>query len=488
MNTYYDYLNAVEFAHQGALEKQYDYFLQKYPHIFKYVTVSSRPATHQDYYVPATLAHECQVYSVAFNEAGCRKIGCFPKTNTLRDCTAQDPTEYVAIGDQFFLACQPACHQLSPFIDTEFRDGKCWQTNTEKKIFALFPEKIHGVEIYQPMHGGLSLRDGDLVINPDYCTAFGLSFDRGECLAPIGQEIAEFFLGSTVFKSLKKLTIPAVFNAAATPAVPDDVRTVDHWLEGSASQQQGQAAYAANSSMPYIPDQTVSQTIREFMKDLAIDASVDVSLDYSLHVMKKRIPQSILKFSSTGVNRKLAQSALMKTITQSQALTAARVARGLFSTLSKVNVVMSVFGILSNVVDMFDPFNYNYVLDKETLSRVNEHLDFTFYKSNDRRVEMTPEKIWNVLEDDMSIYIETLEEKMDVYLAAVQLEDAHARTHLQKDLYNLKKIKKAYNWQKVFHVFFVMVLVVASILFLHYIAYFLLVYFIFILASPPSFY
>lgn len=486
MNTYYDYINAVEFGHNCALEHQYNYFLNKYPHIFKYVDIESRLATHADYYIPVSIANECKKYSVSFNEIGCRKIGCFPKTSALTDCTENDPTTYITIGENFYLSCQPACHELSQFIDTEFKDGKCFQANTEKKIFALFPEKIHNVQVYQPMHKGLNLKNGDLVINKDYCTAFGLSFENDECVAPIGQEIGEFFLGSTIYKSLKKASIQSSFNLVP-PAVPNDVQNVSNWLEGSPSMK-NTLNYQSNSSMPYIPSETFSQIFREFMKDFAMDIGSDISIDYSLNVMKKRIPKSTVKFSNMAINRKIVQSAMMKAITQSHALTFAKTARGLFSALSKVNIALSIFSIISNVVDIFDPFNYNYVLDKETLSKVNEHLDYAFYRSNNKIVEITPEKVWNILEEDMSIYIEKLEEKIDYYLEAVKMEDYNARYKIQKDLSKKKKTKIEYNWGKVFHAFFVMVLIIVSILLIHYIAYFILIYFIFILVYPPNFY
>lgn len=486
MNTYYDYINAVEFGHNCALEHQYNYFLNKYPHIFKYVDIQSRLATHTDYYVPPSIASECKIYSVAFNEIGCRKISCFPKTTGLTDCTEKDPTTYMSIGEDFYLSCQPACHELSPFIDTEFKDGKCWQMNTEKKIFALFPEVIHNVKVYQPMHKGLNLKNGDLVINKDYCTAFGLSFENDECLAPIGQEIAEFFLGSTVYKSLKKASIQSTMNLVP-PSVPNDVQNVSNWLEGSPSIKNN-STYQSKSSMPYIPAQTFSNILKDFMKDFATDMGSDFSIDYSLKVMKKRIPKSVIKVSNAAINRKIVQSAMMKAITQSHALTFAKVARGLFSSLSKVNIVMSVFGVVSNVIDIFDPFNYNYVLDKETISRVNEHLDYVFYQSNNRKVEITPEKVWNILEEDMSLYVEKLEEKIDYYLEAVKLEDYNSRYKIQKDIFKSKKTKIEYNWHKVFHAFFVMILIISSILFIQYIAYFILLYFLFILVYPPSFY
>lgn len=486
MNTYYDYINAVEFAHNCALEHQYNYFLNKYPHIFKYVDVQSKLATHKDYYIPAAIKNECKIYSVAFNEIGCRKIGCFPKTASLTDCTEKDPTTYISIGENFYLSCQPACHELSPFIDTEFKDGKCWQMNTEKKIFALFPEQIHNVEVYQPMHKGLNLQNGDLVINKDYCTAFGLSFENDQCTAPIGQEIAEFFLGSSIYKTLKKATIQSSFNLVP-PSVPNDVKNINSWLEGSPSMKNN-STYQLTSSMPYIPAEAFSNILKDFMKDLTIDVSVDFSIDYSLKVMKKRIPKSVIKMSNMAINRKVVQSAMMKAITQSHALSFAGAARGLFSALSKINIAMSLFSIVSNVIDLFDPFNYNYVLDKETISKVNEHLDYTFYRSNNKNVEITPEKVWNILEDDMSVYVDKLEEKIDYYLEAVKLEDYNSRYKIQKEISKKKKTKIEYNWHKVFHVFFVMILIIASILFIHYIAYFILLYFIFILVYPPSFY
>ena len=479
-------MNAVEFAHNYALEHQYQHFLKKYPHIFKYVNNNTRQATNKDYYVPSSIQNECKVYSITFNETGCRKIGCFPKTKILTDCTKSDPTEYITIGSNFYLSCQPACHEISRSIDTEFKNGKCWQANTEKKIFALFPEKIHNVEVYQPMHKGLDIQNGDLTINKDYCAAFGLSFDKNECIAPIGQEIGEFFLGSSVYKSIKKASIKSSFNLAPPP-VPYDVQNLNNWLEGSQSLKLN-SQYQSNKSMPYIPSETLSTVYQNLVKDLTTDISVDLSIDHTLKVMKNRIPRSVIKFSNMAIDRKIIQSAMVKAISQSHSLAFSQVARGLFTTLSKVNIIMSIFGTISTIVDVFDPFNYNYVLDKDTISKVNQYLDYTFYRSNNRNVEITPEKIWNILESDMSMYVEKLEEKIDHYLKAVVLEDYNARNVVQKKISDKKKMKTEYNWHKIFHIFFVMVLLITAVLFIQYIAFFMLIYFLFILYNQPSFY
>lgn len=486
MNTYYDILNAVEFAHNSAFEHQYLYFLNKYPHIFKYVDIQSRPATNKDYYVPASIANECKIYSVSFNEIGCRKISCFPKTGDLKDCTETDPTTFIAIGDTFHLSCQPACHEISKLFDTEFKDGKCLLMNTDKKIFALFPEQAHGVEIYQPLHQGLNLnKDGNLVINKDYCTAFGLNFENEECIAPVGQEIGEFFLGSTIYRSMKKLK-PST-NLKVSPPVPNDVQNLNIWLEGSPRIQKS-TSYQSNITMPYIPPETLSEIFKNLSKNLALDVGVDISTEYTLKVMKKRIPKAIMKHTNTAIGTKVFQSALMKTIVQSHVRTLASVSKSVLGALSALNIAIGIFGAVSTIVDLFDPFNYNYVLDKETLSKINKHLDYTFYRSNNKIVEITPDNVWNVMEDDMSLYMDKLEEKIDYYLNAVALEDYDTRLKTQKEISERKKIKNQYNWHKVFHVFFVMVLIIISLLFIQYVAYFVLIYFVFILYSYPSFY
>lgn len=137
MHSYYDLLNALEFAHNSALKSQYDYFKKKYPHIFKNVNVRLRQATHEDYYVPVSIKNECKIFSTTFNEISCRKVDCFPKTESLKDCSSTDVPHYLHIGAKYYLACQPACREISKSIDTEYKNDTCFQVNTEKKIFCL---------------------------------------------------------------------------------------------------------------------------------------------------------------------------------------------------------------------------------------------------------------------------------------------------------------------------------------------------------------
>lgn len=485
MHSYFDLMNALNFSHNAALEVQYNYFLKKYPHIFKYVNIQSKPATNAEYYIPKSIEQECKLFSVTFDEIGCRKIGCFPKTESLKDCSTHDLTRYVYIGTKFYLACQPACQEISKAIDTEFKNNKCLQVNTEKKIFALFPEKIHGVEIYQPMHNGLDFRDGDLYLNKNYCTAFGLDFEDDGCFSPIGQEIGEFFLGSTVYKTLKRCAVPYASKPPA-PQVPKDVENLSLWLEGQARIQKS-SEYQDQASLPDLPEESFSVIAQNLARDIALDQGVDLSIQKTLDVLKRKVPKYLTKVSASVVSNKVIQSTLIKAISQNQLLTMAAISKGLFSALSKINVALSIFSTISTILDVIDPFNFNYVLDKQTISRVNTLLDFSFFRSNITTVEISPEKIMHILEDNMDLYTETLNDKMEYYLRALSLEDEQTRHEIQKKHFQ-KRTSKHYNWNKIFHVLFVTTLIFLALIFIKYFAYFLLLYFLFIFFYQPSFY
>lgn len=486
MHSYFDLMSALTFSHNEALEVQYNYFLKKYPHIFKYVNILSRQATNADYYVPPSIEHECKVFSVTFNEIGCRKVGCFPKTEFLKDCSNSDLTRYIYIGSEFYLACQPACQEISKSVDTEFKNNMCLQVNTEKKIFALFPEKIHGLENYQPLHNGLDFRGGDLYINKNYCTAFGLEFENDECFAPIGQEIGEFFLGSTIFKSLKRCTVPYMVKPKM-PHIPTDVQTLDKWLEGN-ERITKRSEFHSQGELPDLPEESISVIFQNLARDIAIDQSVDFSIQKTLNVLKRKVPKYLTKVSTSVASSKIIQSTLIKAISQNHLLTMATISKGLFSALSKLNVALSIFSTISSILDAFDPFNFNYVLDKETIWRVNTLLDFSFFRSNNRTVEITPEKIMHILEDNLDLYTETLNDRIGYYLRALSLEDKTSRSDIQKKHFEKQKFRKQYNWNQIFHALFVTLLIFLSLLFIKYFAYFLLVYFLFIFFYQPTFY
>lgn len=280
------------------------------------------------------------------------------------------------------------------------------------------------------MHNGLDFRNGDLYLNKNYCTAFGLDFENDECIAPIGQEIGEFFLGSTIYKSLKRCMMPHVAKPNA-PTIPDDVKTLNKWLEGNKRVQKN-TEFHSQEILPTLPEESFSVIAQNLARDIKLDQTVDYSIQKTLHVLKRKVPKYLTKVSSSIASSKVIQSTLIKAVSQNHLLTMAAISKGLFSALSKINIALSIFSTVSTILDAFDPFNYNYVLDKETISKVNILLDFSFYRSNNRNVTVTPEKIMHILEDNLDIYTETLNDRMEYYLEALALEDQQVRLETQK--------------------------------------------------------
>lgn len=466
--------HATLFAQYSALEIHYQKLLARYPHIFKYVEVHSRSAQHTDFYVPRSIADECKVYSLTFTEFGCRKVACFPQKQNLEECTEQDSPRYLHIGPHFYLACQPACHEISKIIDTEFRSGKCYRANISKKVFALFPEKVQNEKLKQPLHGGLTLRKGHLYINEDYCAAYGLSFHNDDCYSPGSQKVGEYFVGSTVYKSIKSAVIRKK-HKRQPPPVPIEVSSMDHWLEGQQRKKK-----RAKRALPKIRKEHIPEIATEITKDFGIDISVDVTIN----LLKRHAPKTVMKLAQGIGDRVVLKHALGKIIVRSYATSLSHITKGLLSGLSRLNSALGILSLITSILDMFDPFNYNYVLDKKTVKRFDTRFHFAFFRTH-KPVEITPDMVWNELEN-MDEFTETYYERMNYYLLALDLEDKHKRKLPPAP--KPQPEEKKDDWQKIWHGLCVVTLIILSLCFLQYIAYFLLIYLVFIYFYPPSFY
>lgn len=473
METSLDLINAKLYAYNCTLEFNYNKFLNLHPHIFKYVTLDVRPATHNDYYIPPAIANQCKIVKVSFNKIGCEKIACFPRMQNFKLCDPPDEARYLRLGTGNTLACQPACTQLSMNIDTEFKKGKCMLVNSFKKMFALFPESLHGVESIQPLHFGLNLKEGNLELNAQYCAYYGLNFksSTNECYETPHQKVTEFFIGSSIYRYVHRKS-QYVASRPSHPPVPHYLQNVNEWLEGTNVKKRRKKRHTAQIDLEFLS---------ELSKDIAIDIGVDLSLNAITHTLKTRVPNALTTASKLAINtaKQLKISALADIVIQSHFKAGINISKILGSGISVVNwtfLALSIFGIVFDIIDIF---NFNNVLDKNILLKLNERFDFEFYNSNKTAIEVTPDIIWDLLEEDLSEQYEYMIEKMQEYLNSLNVSNAKERILIQKRNYN----RSTPNFGKTFHIIIVLLLIIFSILFVEQIAYFSLFYFMFIMYS-----
>ncbi|GBM91810.1 hypothetical protein AVEN_15692-1 [Araneus ventricosus] len=406
METSYDVINAEMYAENLASEYQYNKVLKSHPHIFRHCEIENRPATNKDYYIPPAIADQCKIFRATFNKIGCEKVACFPKVEGLKNCSPIDEGRIVPIGNGFTYACQPACSQISQDIDTEFKFGKCYMVNTLKKMFALFPEEVLNTKVIHPLYTGIDY-EGFLRLNENYCRYYALEFDPEsfDCYTTTDQDILEILIGTTFYRSLKRIGKPLI-PIKLNVTLPNYLKNVNEWLESN-TRTKRQTDEDKKKNIPF-----------EIAKDIAIDLGVDLSLDATSKLLRKRIPRVLEKFGkqATFQLNKIAKSVLLDIAVKSQVSVAIKLSQSFGTAIKLANSAFTAISIVSLVVDLFDPFNFNYVLNMARLRKINKRLDFQFFESNNTSVEITPNVIWNILEKDMSDYFEFKVSKMQEYL------------------------------------------------------------------------
>ncbi|GIY41333.1 baculo_p74_N domain-containing protein [Caerostris darwini] len=395
----YDIINAEMYAENLTKEYQYNKFLKSHPHIFRHCNVESRPATNSDYYIPPAIADKCKVFNVTFNKIGCEKIACFPKMKNLEDCNPKDVTKIIPLGTGFTYACQPACSQISLDIDVEFRDEKCLRVNTFKKMFALIPEQIFKIKTLHPLHNGLNLVNNYLELNENYCKYYGLQFNSHtrECYETVGQQVVEILLGSAVYRSIIRSSNNQKQHQLNVN-IPNYLKNVNGWLEGTKIRKK-------------------RNDIANISKDIAIDLAADMTIDFNIRqatkILQKRIPTSIATIKNLNP---VTKSALLNVLYKSHLNSAMQVSKMTGTTLKLSGSIYSIYGLITMVIDVFDPFNFNYVLDRKTLDKVNDNFDLEFFKSNITEVVVTPEDICYILEEDFRDLDLDLDREVDFVL------------------------------------------------------------------------
>lgn len=446
-----DYLNAQMYAEHCVRVYLHNKFLQSHPHIFRYSKLETRPATPKDYYVPPKIANQCIVSKVSFDETGCQKIACFPKKQNLENCDSD--TLILNLGQHYTLACQPACSQISQDLDTEFRNGKCMKANIFKKSFALFPEHVAGSQTIEPMHIGFDLKDGDLKINSSYCKYYGLDFkySTGECFSQPHQSLAEGIMGTSFYRLMKRSQYQK--SKYTLPPIPNYMKNLNEWLEGTVPRSKRKKRST--------PDAAI---VNEIARDLVVDFGIDLSLDAISKILRKHIPNTLQNISAnlyaSKYASKITKIAISDMVLKSQFNVTSTLAKTVGTGISVASGLFTVYSILAMIVDLFDPFDFNGVLDKATLQKINNRLDMEYFGSHQKNQEVTPEHVWMLLDQDLSDAVDYSIEKMIEYMEA-----------LTPDAVPVQIATKPYNFVKVYRSSILIVLLLLAVILYEYVDY-----------------
>lgn len=382
-----------------------DYYKKHYPHYFGNVTMTTRPATRRDYYVPPNLADRCIVVEkMTFDEVGCQRLACFPYKRDLAFCEPHDPPHWLQIGNHFTVACAPSCREQTHSLDTAWRNGKCVQVNPLKKMLALFPEQLFERTSRHPLHGGLDVVDDALRLNETYCLAYGLDLEGDDCAASTAQWVGEFFIGSTAYRAIKKAGVPS-WEKTPPAQLPD-------YLNYRPPAKRKKRSYDGAE------DPSVAEVFREIAVDIAFDTAVDVTVDTVAAILKKKVPRLLTRSLDSIAVKTVLQDLVKKFAIREFSRASLLVGKA----LSTVSSVYAVYGVVMVVLDTIDPFEYNKVLNRYALAEIDRNLDAQHFGELGRFPEITPEDVWDgdVLdEDDESERYAFMSERMQEYLDAL---------------------------------------------------------------------
>lgn len=454
-----DILHAMTFARHATDIHLYEKYLKSHPDIFRHVEIETRPATRKDYYVPSGLENEAIVVSrLEFNETGCRNVGCFPYKENLESCD-DDPVRWIRIGKGFGLACQPVCHYYEQDFDTRY-DGRCYLANIYKKLFALLPEKVFGMNSKHNWHKGLDVVDGHLALNDAYCRSFGLDFEKGDCTSSIGQQIGEILLGSSIFRSSFTARNISDTDLAPIPPVPTDLPPRVH-------------RRSKRTTTPNDNDDAKKAAVE--LAGLAADLGIDVGVEVIAVVLKKHVPAMLSKVPLTLP----VKSAMLQAVMKSHLSALGHAAKMMGSAASALNVVLFLFTVSSLVMDAMDVFEYNKVFTKRQIDAMDYSFDVSFYGSEwNFKILVTPDYVWEHLEDQTENYL-YYAERVERYLTAIHPKETVKEQQPQHRFLFDREPEK--NWDPLsssVHSILVFVLLFLILMVPQYIPYFVTIIFI----------
>lgn len=459
MKDQYERLHAMMYADHATKIYQLEKFKQMYPRLFVHAVLETRHADSSrggDYYVPPALREirPCLVVEkLAWNSEGCRFVACFPFKSYEEPCQPKvDSMQWIRLDNTLYVpACQPACDRgLS--LDTRYRDGDCYVSNQAKKLYVMYPERYMG-KIAKHVRLKYDDENERLMLDEIYCKAYGLQYDREaqDCYLPTSQYVAELFIGSSVFR--RRLQNPKV-----SKFLLFNIKTVPPPLKEEEKRQLEEVWTKIPRSIDKTKDDDPRIALEtdldpekspESIADIATDVIANVAADLGIHVATETVKHRWL----TRISAKLARKILVRnglkhaflhgaaktvgskiSIRSATAVTTAHLATKTASTLavrstvSAASSAFAIYGIASLVLDIFDPFEYGRVLNKQQVDEIDRLLDLRYFGTNDfRNVRMTPEDVWNVLQDEEDVEDELIYygDRFDEYLEALQTVPEH---------------------------------------------------------------
>lgn len=422
----YELEHAIRYASEHMQLFMAEEYRKRHPHI--QMEMKTRPAHKRDYYVPPTLAPKCIVVEkLSFTEQGCMALSCFPHQSDGRPCEKTDPVQWIAIGgNASSLSCQPVCWETKQQLDTQWIRNRCMAVNPLKKLLAIFPEKAFGLTSKHDLHAGLDWKNGHVYLNASYCKAYGMQFDGKDCFAPTGQTILEFLLGKTVVRAIKTSGVQP--SQTTFPSVPTSLQR-------------------PVSEFPKVTDLTneslePSKVAQEIAAEIAFDIGVDLTTHMVEKILRKKAPKLIMKAAhSIPVKSALTQAVLHEAVSLS-----ARSVATLGKAVSAASVVLAIYSVFALVLDVVDPFHYDYVLTSDMLKKINQRLDFMYFRREDEHVrEITPDMVWYESEDQ-SDYYEGMAEKIEEYLRALRVDEVEHAPPKKWFNFQLQEKQDRWNW------------------------------------------
>ena len=419
--------HAMQYAQHETCIYMFSKYQDLYPDWFQHAAIQMRPATPDDYYLPAALKDSCRVVDgTTFNRKGCSLSGCFPFKALGEPCQPTDPLQWTQVGNTFSLSCQPLCASSDTTVDTEWWDGRCVMVNPYKKMVVMFPESVFQRPDRNTYHGGLTWDRGQVALNARYCEAYGLLFDGRDCLMTGGQRFGEIMLGTTVFRNLKTAHMQPV-----APIVPPAVPTYFQPVEAPVSADE-------------LTDTSLADKVaQDIMVDLAADLGMDIGLHVVQNILKKRVPQLVAKASTHVAFRAALQQAVLKNA--AAITTKAFVAMG--RTVSSFATVFGAFSLVSVIVDVVDPQMYNYLLTADMVDKLNQRLDWQYFqKEANFNQTVTPEYVWDYVlppQDQSDQYLFFAQRVKD-YLTALRPEEKVSTP--PKSTFTMRRTMKKWTW------------------------------------------
>lgn len=446
--------HAARYAEETTKVFMFNWSKAMFPDVFEHAKIETRPATSDDYYIPPSLANKCIVVTrTSFDETACLLLSCFPFKKDLEKCEKSDPVQWVPLAKSHILACQPACFGAEPSVDTEWRDEKCVQANPLKKFFAMLPEKHLGQEFKQPLHNGIDLVKGQLLLNHDYCEAYGLKFRNGDCETFTGQSVLEIIFGKTVVRKIVQHNLNPP-KPGTPPPIPDVFQRFQR-------RKRSTDDFTISNVDFDEPDSNASTLAAEIAKELSIDFGIDVSLAMLERLLVKRAPKLMMQ----AVANLPIKSVLIQSVVRSYTSLAITSVQVMGKMVSGASTLLAGYGIATMILDIIDPYNYDKAMNAKMLARINQKLDLEYYgRETDFDMELTPEFLWDHVyaSTNESFRLEHMVDKISEYIQELRSEPP--KVELPPLEWKQQSGEWKNSWERLLHAIIIFALVACSML------------------------